>query len=119
MSSRHLGRRFRHLTGTTPLRWLHTQRIRHAQELLETTDATVDTIGAATGMGTAPTLRRHFHRSGRPTRHLPPRFPSLRRGHSPEGCSLKGHPGPGGHGTLPHIDGIAADRPYPCSRPHT
>ncbi|MCX4758415.1 helix-turn-helix domain-containing protein [Kitasatospora purpeofusca] len=63
MSSRHLGRHFKHLTGTTPLQWLHTQRIRHAQELLETTDATVDTIAATTGMGTATTLRRHFHRS--------------------------------------------------------
>ncbi|MGA4844393.1 helix-turn-helix domain-containing protein [Streptomyces sp. G45] len=63
MSSRHLTRHFKHLTGTTPLKWLHTQRIRHAQELLETTTATVDTIAAATGMGTATTLRRHFHRS--------------------------------------------------------
>ncbi|MDH6437449.1 AraC family transcriptional activator FtrA [Streptomyces sp. SAI-144] len=63
MSSRHLGRHFKHLTGTTPLQWLHTQRIRHAQELLETTDATVDTIATAAGMGTATTLRRHFHRS--------------------------------------------------------
>ncbi|MFG3227322.1 helix-turn-helix domain-containing protein [Kitasatospora sp. NPDC048194] len=63
MSSRHLGRHFKHLTGTTPLQWLHTQRIRRAQELLETTDATVDAIAAATGMGTATTLRRHFHRS--------------------------------------------------------
>lgn len=63
MSSRHLGRHFRQLTGTTPLQWLHAQRIRHAQELLETTDATVDSIAAATGMGTATTLRRHFHRS--------------------------------------------------------
>ncbi|MDH6513990.1 AraC family transcriptional activator FtrA [Streptomyces sp. SAI-135] len=63
MSSRHLGRHFKHLTGTTPLQWLHTQRIRRAQELLETTDATVDTIAAATGMGTATTLRRHFHRN--------------------------------------------------------
>ncbi|MEW2564483.1 helix-turn-helix domain-containing protein [Streptomyces griseorubiginosus] len=63
MSTRHLGRHFRHVTGTTPLQWLHAQRIRHAQELLETTDATVDTIAAATGMGTATTLRRHFHRS--------------------------------------------------------
>ncbi|MER7936194.1 MULTISPECIES: helix-turn-helix domain-containing protein [unclassified Streptomyces] len=63
MSTRHLGRHFKHLTGTTPLRWLHTQRIRRAQELLETTDATVDTIAVAVGMGTATTLRRHFHRS--------------------------------------------------------
>ncbi|MBT2540070.1 helix-turn-helix domain-containing protein [Streptomyces sp. ISL-44] len=63
MSSRHLGRHFKSLTGTTPLQWLHIQRIRHAQELLETTDDTIDTIATATGMGTATTLRRHFHRT--------------------------------------------------------
>ncbi|MCJ0871969.1 helix-turn-helix domain-containing protein [Streptomyces sp. AP-93] len=63
MSSRHLGRHFKSVTGTTPLQWLHTQRIRHAQELLETTDDTVDTIATATGMGTATTLRRHFART--------------------------------------------------------
>ncbi|MEU4166544.1 helix-turn-helix domain-containing protein [Streptomyces sp. NPDC026665] len=63
MSSRHLGRHFRSVTGTTPLQWLLTQRIRHAQELLETTDAGVDAIAAATGMGTATTLRRHFNRT--------------------------------------------------------
>ncbi|MFG2292599.1 helix-turn-helix domain-containing protein [Streptomyces sp. NPDC048603] len=63
MSSRHLGRHFRSVTGTTPLQWLLTQRIRHAQELLETTDDGVDTIAAATGMGTATTLRRHFNRT--------------------------------------------------------
>ncbi|CAM5512506.1 hypothetical protein SXANM310S_03787 [Streptomyces xanthochromogenes] len=43
MSSRHLARHFKSLTGTSPLQWLHAQRIRHAQELLETTDATVET----------------------------------------------------------------------------
>ncbi|MFE0450145.1 helix-turn-helix domain-containing protein [Streptomyces sp. NPDC058914] len=63
MSSRNLGRHFRSVTGTTPLQWLLTQRIRHAQELLETTDDTVDSIAAATGMGTATTLRRHFQRT--------------------------------------------------------
>ncbi|WP_406134561.1 helix-turn-helix domain-containing protein [Streptomyces sp. NBC_01089] len=63
MSSRNLSRHFRSVTGTTPLQWLLTQRIRHAQELLETTDDTVDAIAAATGMGTATTLRRHFHRT--------------------------------------------------------
>ncbi|GAA1535231.1 helix-turn-helix domain-containing protein [Streptomyces albidochromogenes] len=63
MSSRHLGRHFKQVTGTTPLQWLHTQRIRHAQELLETTDNTVDAIATATGMGTATTLRRHFART--------------------------------------------------------
>lgn len=63
MSARNLGRHFRTVTGTTPLQWLLTQRIRHAQELLETTDHGVDAIAAATGMGTAATLRRHFHRA--------------------------------------------------------
>ncbi|MFC5669644.1 helix-turn-helix domain-containing protein [Streptomyces incanus] len=63
MSSRNLGRHFRSATGTTPLQWLLTQRIRHAQELLETTNDTVDTIAAATGMNTATTLRRHFNRT--------------------------------------------------------
>lgn len=63
MSSRNLGRHFRAATGTTPLQWLLTQRIRRAQELLETTDDVVDTIAAATGMGTATTLRRHFNRT--------------------------------------------------------
>ncbi|GGX73653.1 AraC family transcriptional regulator [Streptomyces hiroshimensis] len=63
MSSRNLGRHFRSVTGTTPLQWLLTQRIRYAQELLETTDDSVETIAAATGMGTATTLRRHFNRT--------------------------------------------------------
>ncbi|MEV0619471.1 helix-turn-helix domain-containing protein [Nonomuraea sp. NPDC050404] len=63
MSSRNLSRHFRSVTGTTPLQWLLTQRIRHAQELLETTDDSVDTIAEATGMGTATTLRRHFNRT--------------------------------------------------------
>ncbi|XVQ84922.1 helix-turn-helix domain-containing protein [Microbispora siamensis] len=63
MSSRNLGRHFRSVTGTTPLQWLLTQRIRHAQELLEATDDSIDAIAAATGMGTATTLRRHFNRT--------------------------------------------------------
>ncbi|SDY98524.1 Transcriptional regulator GlxA family, contains an amidase domain and an AraC-type DNA-binding HTH domain [Amycolatopsis xylanica] len=63
MSSRNLGRHFRSATGTTPLQWLLTQRIRRAQELLETTDESVDAIAEAAGMGTATTLRRHFHRT--------------------------------------------------------
>lgn len=63
MSSRNLGRHFRSVTGTTPLQWLLTQRIRRAQELLESTDDSVDAIAAATGMGTATTLRRHFNRT--------------------------------------------------------
>jgi transcriptional regulator GlxA family with amidase domain len=86
MSSRHLGRRFREATGTTPLQWLLTQRIRRAQELLENTDDSVDAVATAVGMGTATTLRRHFNRTvGVPpdtyrrtfrTRSLPGNYPS-------------------------------------------
>ena len=63
LSARHLTRHFHAVTGTTPLQWLLTQRIRRAQEMLETTDDSVDTIAAAAGMGTATTLRRHFQRT--------------------------------------------------------
>jgi transcriptional regulator GlxA family with amidase domain len=63
MSSHHLGRHFGAVTGTTPLQWLLTQRIRHAQALFEKTDDSVDTIAAATGMGTATPLRRHVDRT--------------------------------------------------------
>ncbi|TDE49902.1 helix-turn-helix domain-containing protein [Nonomuraea mesophila] len=63
MSSRHLTRHFHSVAGTTPLQWLLMQRIRRAQELLETTDEGVDAIAAASGMGTAATLRRHFQRT--------------------------------------------------------
>lgn len=63
LSSRHLARLFKAVTGTTPLQWLHTLRIHRAQELLETTDNSVELVAEASGMGTAATLRRHFHRA--------------------------------------------------------
>jgi len=34
--------------------------VRRAQELLETSDLSVEQIASRTGMGTATTLRRHF-----------------------------------------------------------
>ncbi|MFJ6052172.1 GlxA family transcriptional regulator [Streptomyces sp. NPDC092307] len=61
-SPRHLGRRFRAVTGQTPLQWLLTQRVRRAQELLEATDETIEAVAVAAGMGTATTLRRQFKR---------------------------------------------------------
>lgn len=62
-SPRTLSRRFREQTGTTPLRWLHTARLRRAQHLLESTDRTVERIAAEAGFGTATTLRHHFRRT--------------------------------------------------------
>ncbi len=61
MSSRNLARHFNAVTGTSPLRWLVNERLRRAQELLETSDLSVEQIAARTGMGTATTLRRHFN----------------------------------------------------------
>ncbi|AUG78140.1 AraC family transcriptional regulator [Kitasatospora sp. MMS16-BH015] len=63
LSPRHLSRGFRAATGTSPLQWLLTQRIRRAQELLEQSDQSIEAVAAATGFGTAATLRRHFHRT--------------------------------------------------------
>jgi AraC family transcriptional regulator, transcriptional activator FtrA len=67
MSSRNLARHFHAVAGISPLRWLLTQRVRRAQELLETSDLSVEQVAARTGMGTATTLRRHFsHQLGVP-----------------------------------------------------
>ncbi len=63
MSPRNLARHFSAVTGTSPLQWLLNQRIRRAQELLETTDESIDRIAARVGVGTATTLRRHFNRT--------------------------------------------------------
>lgn len=62
-SPRHLGRQFRATVGQTPLQWLLTQRVRRAQELLESTDESIEAVAHATGMGTATTLRRQFKRT--------------------------------------------------------
>lgn len=63
LSTRHLARRMRAELQAGTLEWLHRQRLARAQELLERTDASVEQIAARCGMGTATTLRRHFHRA--------------------------------------------------------
>ena len=63
LSTRQLGRRMLAELQTGPLEWLHQQRILRARELLERTDASVDQVAASCGLGTAATLRRHFHRA--------------------------------------------------------
>jgi transcriptional regulator GlxA family with amidase domain len=60
MSPRTFARRFTQETGTTPLRWLTSQRILLAQQMLEETDETVDAIAEHVGFGNAATLRHHF-----------------------------------------------------------
>jgi AraC family transcriptional activator FtrA len=63
LSTRQLARRMHAELEQSPLDWLHQQRIARAQELLECTEASVEQIAASCGMGTAATLRRHFHRA--------------------------------------------------------
>jgi AraC family transcriptional regulator, transcriptional activator FtrA len=63
ISTRTLVRRFQEATGTTPLRWLHGQRLARAQQLLESTDLPVERISRLCGMGSAGNLRHHFARS--------------------------------------------------------
>ncbi|HMJ03855.1 MAG TPA: helix-turn-helix domain-containing protein [Conexibacter sp.] len=62
-SERTFARRFRAETGTTPLRWLHAQRIDHARRLLEGSDLPVETVAQRCGFGSAAVLRQHFRRA--------------------------------------------------------
>jgi AraC family transcriptional regulator, transcriptional activator FtrA len=62
MSPRSFARHFRASTGTTPLRWLHHQRVTRAQELLEATDLPIDVVASRVGFGSATNLRDHFRR---------------------------------------------------------
>jgi AraC family transcriptional regulator, transcriptional activator FtrA len=60
VSVRTLYRQLVSRTGTKPLDWLNSQRVRRAQQLLETTDLPIERIAADCGFGSATTLRRHF-----------------------------------------------------------
>jgi transcriptional regulator GlxA family with amidase domain len=60
MSRRTFARRFLDTTGTTPYRWLLLQRIQLAQQLLETTDMSIDLVAEQSGFATPANLRKHF-----------------------------------------------------------
>jgi len=62
MSTRTFARRFVAVTGTTPHRWLQSQRARLAQHLLETTALPLAKIAAQAGFSDAQLLRLHFKR---------------------------------------------------------
>jgi AraC family transcriptional regulator, transcriptional activator FtrA len=63
LTPRTLNRHFRQRIGTNPLSWLHEQRLRRAQELLEQTGHGIDLIAEQSGFATAATLRRHFRQA--------------------------------------------------------
>lgn len=60
VSPRTLARRFAERFDTSPMRWLTSQRIRRAQELLESGDDTMERLADRVGLGTAANLRKHF-----------------------------------------------------------
>ena len=60
MSARTYLRHFARATGTSPIRWLITQRIRASLPLLETTTAPIEEVAATVGFDTAVTYRHHF-----------------------------------------------------------
>jgi transcriptional regulator GlxA family with amidase domain len=60
MSTRTLSRRFRQAVGTTPAAWIAQARVRRAQRLLETTDASIECIAGDVGFQSASVLRDHF-----------------------------------------------------------
>jgi transcriptional regulator GlxA family with amidase domain len=62
LSRRTFVRRFAEQTGTTPMRWLTTQRVLEAQRLLEATTLHVDDIAEFCGFGSAAVLRTHLAR---------------------------------------------------------
>jgi transcriptional regulator GlxA family with amidase domain len=60
MSPRTFARRFRAETGTTPAAWITRQRLARAQQLLESTDLSVEDVAREAGFGPAGVLRHHF-----------------------------------------------------------
>lgn len=60
MSPRHFTRRFTEAVGTTPARWVMSQRLDQVRHLLETTSWSVERIARACGFGSAVTLRQNF-----------------------------------------------------------
>ena len=63
MSRRTFTRRFRQITGTTPMHWLIAERLAAAQRLLETTEQSVERIAERVGFDSSTVLRQRFRQS--------------------------------------------------------
>lgn len=61
MSTRTYLRHFARNAGTSPIRWLITQRVQASLPLLETTTMPVERIAATVGFDAPVTFRHHFH----------------------------------------------------------
>ena len=62
MSRRTFTRQFKQLTGMSFLPWLLAQRLAYVQRLLESTNASIEAVGASAGLGSPESLRLHFRR---------------------------------------------------------
>jgi AraC family transcriptional activator FtrA len=62
MSERHFLRRFAEATGTTPKAWLLHERVTRAQELIESTDDSLDRVAERCGFASLETFRLAFRR---------------------------------------------------------
>jgi transcriptional regulator GlxA family with amidase domain len=61
-SERTINRRFRMETGQTPMQWVNNVRVRHAQQLLERTVDSVESISRRVGFASAANFREQFRR---------------------------------------------------------
>lgn len=60
MGRRTLSRQFKQHTGMTVLQWLVRERLAYSQQLLESTDQSVERVAELAGFGSALSLREHF-----------------------------------------------------------
>nr|WP_018684202.1 helix-turn-helix domain-containing protein [Actinokineospora enzanensis] len=63
LSARTYLRRFKQASGTSPIRWLITQRVQASLPLLETGEQSIEEIAAAVGFDSPVTYRHHFTRA--------------------------------------------------------
>lgn len=62
MSERTFARRFQEQTGTTPMQWFLSARVRRGQELLESGSASIDQVALASGFASPVTFRTSFRK---------------------------------------------------------
>ncbi len=60
MSRRTFTRHFRKATGTTVIKWINSERVVRAQQLLETTELPIECVATQVGFKTVLSLRQHF-----------------------------------------------------------
>ena len=56
----HIEQAFREQVGASPVQWIANARVRRAQQLLETTNMSIEEVAAEVGFRSASVLREHF-----------------------------------------------------------